>query len=440
MTGPAVRAPGGAYEGAGRQAAVALRGFSSVIVTSDDPIAAAHVAIGIGLAESAHRLVMIGDLVGELAPLQSLLGDDDSHGIFDSFEFGTSFGRIAREVKGAPNLFVMPGGTESPASESIIGSQRWQHFASEFANADELLLLVVAPTAPGIAKLAAQVDGLVLVGAPNLEAIPDATVLTKVPHPSVIAPPRIDIRSKALRVPTAPAESPWVPSKVGIAAVLLLAAGIAGGALVARSRSASKEPVVVAAPPVDSVKDDSIAAARKASAAVVPVNPADSANATPFSVEILAANTAEGANFELKRHGSVMPSPTISLVPIGETEATWYKVYAGAYSDSSDAEKLVRSLRRRRIVADSAGSVARVSFAFLVDSVPAVAGVAAAVRDKIQSYAGRGIQVYGLAQSDGSVRLYTGAFERPEQSSLALSALRVAGLAPVLAYRTGRIP
>ena len=157
-------------------------------------------------------------------------------------------------------------------------------------------------------------------------------------------------------------------------------------------------------------------------------------------MEILAANTSEGANFELKRHGSVMPSSTISLVPVGETEASWYKVYAGAFADSTDAEKLLRSLRRRRVVADSAGSVARVPFAFLVDSVPAVAGVTAMMRDKIQSYAGRGVAAYGLMQSDGSVKLYTGAFERPEQSSLALSALRVAGLAPVLAYRTGRIP
>jgi hypothetical protein len=382
---------------------------------------------------------MIGDLVGDIAPLQALVGDDDQHGIFDSFEFGTSFGRIAREVKGAPNLFVMPGGTESPAIETIIGSEKWQHFASEFANSDELLLLVASASAPGIAKLASQVDGLVLVGAPNLESLTDATVLAKVPHPSVVAPPRIDIRSRA-SVPSAAPESPWMPSRVGIAAVLILAIGVAGGALVARSRSTAVAPAAVALPLADSARNDSIAAARKAAASVSPVNPADSANATQFSVEILAANTSEGANFELKRHGSVMPSATISLVPVGETEASWYKVYAGAYSDSSEAEKLVRSLRRRRIVADSAGSVARVPFAFLVDSVPAVAGVTAVVRDKIQSYAGRGIQVYALMQSDGSAKLYTGAFERPEQSSLALSALRVAGLAPVLAYRTGRIP
>ena len=49
MTAPALRPPGGAYEGAGRQVAVALRGFSSVVVTSDDVTAAAHAAIGIAL-------------------------------------------------------------------------------------------------------------------------------------------------------------------------------------------------------------------------------------------------------------------------------------------------------------------------------------------------------------------------------------------------------
>ena len=42
----------------------------------------------------------------------------------------------------------------------------------------------------------------------------------------------------------------------------------------------------------------------------------------------------------------------------------------------------------------------------------------------------------GMAQLRG---LYAGAFENPEQSSLAATALRVAGVTPVLEYRTGRI-
>ena len=120
MTAPPARAAGGSYEGAGRQVAVTLRGYSSVLIVSDDIAVAAHAAIGIALAESANRLVMIADLGADTPPLQSLVRDDDPHGVYDTFEFGTSFVRIAREVEGTKNFYVMPSGTESPAIGRII--------------------------------------------------------------------------------------------------------------------------------------------------------------------------------------------------------------------------------------------------------------------------------------------------------------------------------
>ncbi|MDQ3083156.1 MAG: hypothetical protein M3R07_13200, partial [Gemmatimonadota bacterium] len=213
MTPP--RAPGGAYEGAGRQVAGAVRGYSSVIVTSDDVVVAAHTAIGIALAESAHRLVMIGDLAGEAEPLQALVKDDDAHGIYDSFEFGTSFARIAREVQGATNLYIMPSGTESAATERILTSPRWKTFASEFANSDELLLLVVHSDSPGLAQLAAQLDGVVLVGIQRLPAAANASVLARIPHPVEAAPPKIDLAAKQ-------PEKTLSPTMVGMAAAGLL--------------------------------------------------------------------------------------------------------------------------------------------------------------------------------------------------------------------------
>jgi hypothetical protein len=421
-----MRAPGGAYEGAGRQAAVAVRGYSSVVVTSDDILAAAHTAIGIGLAESAHRLVMIGDLGGEVAPLQALVKDDDPHGIYDSFEFGTSFMRIAREVEGAKNLFIMPSGTESAATERIIGSSRWRSFASEFANSDELLLLVVHSSAPGLARLLAQLDGVVLVGLQRLPTVEGANILAKIPHPVVAPPPKINL------VPVKE-ESPYRKFMMG--ALGLLAIGIAGGALAGglMSKDSADAPAAAA----DTAAIDSTG---PAAPAVLPANPQDSAKAATFAVEILAANTSEGANFEMNRHGSQMPAATVSLVPIGDTEATWYKVHAGAYADSSAAEGLLQTLRRRRIVSDSAGSIVRVPFALLVDSVAAQAGMTARVRETIRDLSSRGVHAYALMQEDGSARVYAGAFDRADQSSLAATALRVAGLTPVLEYRKGRIP
>ena len=425
MTAPELKAPGGAYEGAGRQAAVALRGFSSVIVTSDDTSAAAHAAIGIALAESAHRLVMVADLGGEIPALQSLVRDEDHHGIFDSFEFGTSFVRIAREVEGARNFFVMPSGTESAATERIIGSPRWRGFAEEFAGSDELLLLVVKSDAPGLASLAEQVDGVVLVGIQRLDSAPNLNILAKIPHPVIApAPPKIDLT---------PEREPLPIRTIGLAAAGLLVVGILAGVLF--FRKPVEETELVGAPP-----DSSAAEVVQRAPAIAAANPDDSLAATPFSVEILASNTLEGANFEIQRHGSVMPAATISLVPIGDTEATWYKVHAGAYSDSAEAERLLASLRRRRIVADSAGSVIRAPLALLIDSIPAQGGMSSRVRATIQQYADKDVTAYPLLQADGSVRIYVGAFERAAQSSLASTALRVRGLTPVLAYRTGRLP
>jgi hypothetical protein len=428
VTAP-IRAPGGAYEGAGRQAALAVRGFSSVLVVSDDIIVAAHAAIGIALSESAHRLTMVADLGNDTPPLQALVKDEDSHGVYDAFEFGTSFVKVAREVEGAKNFFVMPSGTESAANEKILTNPRWRTFASEFASADELLLLVASSDTPGLSKLAEYVDGVVLVGINRLEAVPQANVLARIPHPVVAPPPKIDIAARR------EVRSRSVPhAGYIIGASILLALGIVAGA-VFRKTTLNEEPVA-ARPVSDSAAVDSV---RPRPAAIVAANPADSASATEYSVEILASNTAEGANFEIQRHGSVMPAATISIVPIGDTEATWYKVHAGAFGDSAQAEQLLATLRRRRVVPDSMGSVVKAPFALLIDSLPAQAGMNARERERVDSLAAKQVNAYWLRQRDGSAKLYVGAFERPEQSSLAATALRVAGLSPVLAYRTGRI-
>lgn len=430
MTSSTARAAGELYERAGRQTSIALRGYSAVLVISDDPVAAAYVAIGLGRAEAPHRRVVIGDLVGDLAPIQALVPGEDQHGIYDSFVFGTSLDRVLHEVDGSENLSVLAGGTESPATAEIIGNRRWRRVASDFAATDALLLLIVAADAPGIETLAAAFDGVLLVGDLPLDAAPNAVLLARIPHPAEQLP--------RIRVEDEPVEEPlWMSRGVRLAAaaVVLLALALVilrpGGL----ARRAARAPDTIMLP--DSSIRDSAPPPRPAP--ILVSNPADSAAAAKFSVEILAANTAEGANFELQRHGAMMPAATISLVPIGDTEAIWYKVHAGALADSAQAERLLRSLRRRGVVSGSTGTVVRTPFALRVDSVPAQAAVTARTQEKVQGFAARGLAVYALTQRDGSARLYAGAFENPEQSSLAATALRVAGVAPVLEYRTGRV-
>jgi hypothetical protein len=424
------RSVGDRYQGAGRTATAALRGYSSVVVVAENASEAARVAIGMASGEAVYRRVVIGDLTGDAPEIGELAPVDDAHGIYDSFTFGTSLKKVTRQVAGKTNLNVVLGGTESPATSEIIGSDRWQRMASEFARADEMLILVAEALAPSLSSLASQVDGVVLVGNARIPRAPEVNVIARIPTP------RTPSSGSGLKVEVAlPAEQPlWRRTPVMIAAgsVLLL---LVAATLLRRSQDGDSERTSI---PARNSPSDSAATTRRP-VALAPVNPGDSAAAAAFAVEILAANTAEGANFELQRHGAMMPAATISVVPVGETEAIWYKVYAGAYRDSAEAERLLRSLRRRGVVSDSAGVVSRTPLALRVDSVPAQGGVAAKARAKVDSYSTKGLAIYALMQNDGSARLYSGAFASPSQSSFAATALRVAGLSPVLEYRTGRI-
>jgi hypothetical protein len=299
--------------------------------------------------------------------------------------------------------------------------------ASDFSATDSLLLLVAADDAPSLEKLTPQLDGVLVVGDPNLERLANAVLLARVPHPAVVP------GAAATPLPPDNVEPFWRRHSRFLAiATLVVLFGIMFGLRLTRAdRMAAKPDTAIAR---DSVVRDSVVPKK---AVLLPANPADSAVAASYAVEILTANTAEGANFELQRHGAMMPAATISLVPIGDSETIWYKVLAGAFTDSSRAAQLLAALRRRHVIPDSSGAVVRAPFALLVDSVPSEAAVLSKTRKKIQDYSARGLAVYSLMQRDGSARLYMGAFVKPEQSSLAASAARVAGLSPVLEYRTG---
>ena len=81
-----------------------------------------------------------------------------------------------------------------------------------------------------------------------------------------------------------------------------------------------------------------------------------------------------------------------------------------------------------------AGLVVRVPLALLLEAgVPRGAAPA-----RVTALVARGVPAYALLQDDGTVRLFAGAFETAAAAVLLGADLRAAGLAPQLAYRTGR--
>jgi hypothetical protein len=426
-----------AWEDAGRQVAPVLGSYSTIVVTSSDPHAAAYVALGIARAEAKHRRSVVGDLVGDLPALRSLVVEEDPHGITDSFLYGVSLNKIGYQVADVPNLYVMPSGTDPLIDEEIMGSRRWRRLGTSFGEAGAFLILVAKSDAPGLDDLVEQLDGVVLVKDQELQNAPSALILARVTGPTpTLKIPLHRIKAGAARWPRRKLLYPALG-----ALALLVIAGVTTAILLVRSSQSAQPgvrvPAVVVAPPVAAPPKP----APETLYIAPPANVNDSGEAAAFSVELLVANTAEGANLFVRKNGAALPAAAVSPVPIGPERATWYKVTAGAYTAKGQADSLLLALRDSRVLAgDSAGSVTRTPLALLVDSVPNQGGIVDAVRAAVQKYAARGLPVYSLMQNDGGARIYAGAFATAGQSAELIKSLRAAGLQPVLVFRTGRAP
>jgi hypothetical protein len=126
-----------------------------------------------------------------------------------------------------------------------------------------------------------------------------------------------------------------------------------------------------------------------------------------------------------------MPEP--ALTPQMEDGAPWWRLLVGAYPTRQRAESVLAELRRRGVVGESSGAVVRAPYALLVaDRLPAADAPA-----RVEALARRGVPTYPLSRGDGTVALYAGAFERPDQAAYLAQALQAAGVTPALAYRTG---
>jgi len=401
-------APNGLLVAASAQAAAVVRGYHCVAVLGDDGEAAAAVARHIGSEIARDRSVVLADMVGDVPVLRDLSTEQDPEGIEDSFDYGVSLGRVSHPTP-VENFFLIPSGSDAVAREEVFHSGRWTRLARHCRASGSLLLVVARSAAPGVEALVEQLDGAVLVGGTSPPGI-------RILH-------RLD--SSEIR------RSPFGGKPAG-----LVGAAIVGLALVAitfaawQATKAPDAPAVAAPAPAAAIVRDPADGGT-----LLPANPADSLTAAAFAVEIMSANTRDGANFELRRNRERFPAATLTPVAVGEARATWYKIIVGAYPDLRAADSLLRAARGGGIIGDSAGIVLRAPLALLVDS----AASGADVQQVVERHTGSGFPAYALVQRDGRALVYVGAFARPEEAGLFAAELSEAGTRPVLVYRTGRV-
>ena len=427
------------WEAAGQELGKRLAQYNALVVIGSDPVATGRVAIGLARTQAMTRRVAVGDLFAESQPIQELVQSDDPHGLVDSFLYGVSLSRIAYQVPGAGQLYVMPSGTEPPNYEDILPNPRWHRLAAGFREVKALLVLAVPASAPHVDDLVSATDGAILVG----DAVPSGLSVSRVIG-SVREPRRGAAVDNAAPATTLEAKqrSKWRTASIaGIALTIVLAATAAwlayrplakgGRPSLGNKPDTTRGLTKVITASADSAVRDSTADA--ATALTIPrvSNPEDSAGASAFAVQLLAANTQAGAILKLQQDGKDLPAATFASVLVQGVR--WFKVVSGAYPSRSGADSLLQALKKRNKLNIGDEGVARLPFAFFIDSVPE-----SAVPGTLATYADRGQPVYALRQPNGKVWLLIGAFESPEQSSLYAASLRASNITPVLVYRKGR--
>jgi hypothetical protein len=447
----------------GRRIGATLDAFHAVVVVGTDPVATAEVALGIARVQAVGRRVAVGDLLGDAAPIQALVEGDDPHGLVDSFLYGVSLTKIARQVPDSGELFVMPTGTSPVDYDELFPNPRWRRLIAGFREVGALLVIAAPADAPRVHDLVDATDGVVIVG----DVVPpDVSVAQSLAWVRA----RRGVAAAPVRAPEADAESVTAPvaapadakrsrrtiaGVVGVIVVALLAALILW---FARRPFASQRPdragVTADSPAARAVTGntivaDSVARIQRDSAArdsalragaappgdslpaLVPVNQADSAGAAAYAVLLAKYNTKSGVIMDLNGRFEGVQAATFGL----ESPSRFFVLVAGAYTTHAGADSLLQQLRARRALAPGFGSVAAYPLAFLVDSVVRPQDA----RTRVARYAARGQPVYALRQPNGTARLYFGAYANVEQAALAVPHVREAGLTPTLVYRIGRV-
>lgn len=416
------------WEAAGGRVSYALAGRSAVAVLGDDPAATGAVSLGVARAHALTRRVFLLDLLGDGQGVTPPGPDQESPGVSDMVHFGVSLAHAARPRPESPNLFVIPGGAESPLSQEILTNRWWGVVAEQARRANALLLVAVPSMVPGIESLVRRLDGVLLVGEAH-SPLPQVRVLAEVRAAAAMRTPATPIRTVAVALaPKAPPSHPWrVPMGLAVGALvvtlvvaLVLGAprwmerlGIGGGTPGQMVADTQLPPIPPPLPP-------SAPAGSEAS----------------YSVELLFTNSSQDALDYLLQSADSLPAATFSTVAVGAEAEPWYRLMTGAFPDSLAADAFLAELRQRGRLATGAGAIARTPFALLLDSATSEA----VARVRVAAYREQGIPAYVLRDAAQVWRVYAGAFPTELEAQLHKRQLDSQNIQSALVVRAGSTP
>jgi hypothetical protein len=390
----------------------------AIAVVGADRADVAGEVLRLAADEAARRPVTVVDLLGEESILAKLVAGDDPHGASDAVRYGLSLSKVARAHHTTPNLFLVPGGAETPLQPDVLASHRWLSWAEKARRGNTLLLVAAPSDHDALGPLLDRLDGMVVIGdgpapitrSPLVARVRSGRAPRPRPAPPAAPAPRRRVRGFAL----------------GAALVAVAAVGAWGlRAQLTRGGDTSSpdrdgRPSVV-------MPGDVVPGAGGTSA--------DPTDGSPWSVELASVNSSAGALARVRQTVDSLPVPTYSPTLLGATTAPWYRLVAGAFTSSASAESLLVLLRLRGVLEAEAGRVIRAPYAWLLeDSLPPEL-----TTERLFAWRQQGLPAYALYGSSGLARIYAGAFESEAEARLLAPVLDSLNIHATLSTRVGSV-
>ena len=411
-------------------------------------------------AAAGGRRTVLVDCFVDSPTLHGAQEAPDQEGLVDAFEYGASLNRIVQQQPQA-DLFFIPAGTYAPDAEPVLQNPRWRRLSAGFRHEEALLLLYVGaehlstiPADPdGLVVLAPQGQDLAVADAPALagavaEGLPllavvadDQTVGLAAPaseapehHKESVAKPTSGVRgSGPAPVSAEEARHARVGLIVATLFIIVLGAGTAVrfGALDwlrGKSVEADTRPEGRARPTTGTEVPG-------ASAPAVAERGLESATPLPFALEIAVLPRLAQAFLmadSLEAHG------TRTMIAPGSVHGRgiFYRVHAGPFATRARADSARAALALGGLLARGAGTVTSVPLSVVLAG-PLSRGAAANERTRLRR---AGVPSFVLGQSDGTYRVYAGAFARAVSRTVLHDLLTPTGGAGELVTRAGTVP
>lgn len=409
---------------------------SAVAIVGESLADVAREALQMARVESKSRPVLLVDLLGQGSALDEMFGDDDPHGVSDAARYGISLNRVAREVPNADSLFVVPGGAESPFADDVLSNSIWGSWSAQCRRAGALLVVAAPADLPDVEKAIDQLDGLFMIGdgaAPSTHVPLIGRVSGTQPVPTVETPPEVVLpAAEQVAVDVTPITPKRVNRALQVAVAAVALAGVVAGAWWANGRireqwSGATPQVAAVGEPIIMPGDPTSDSARGV-AAGLPVG------AVPWSVELASVNTINGAMARVRQALDSLPVPTFAATQPGGG-AIWYRLRAGAFTTSEQADSLLASLRERGAIEPAAGRVVQAPLAWLLEEN--VLEEQLSVR--LFLWRQQGLPAYALFDRNGTTRIYFGAFENEAEARLLTPMLDSLNLYATLVTRIGSV-